>query len=139
LKGQYLAVETVFTFGLGLIVAVSIVTLFNQYKVSVLSGAEEDQVEMIHSEIVSGMSALREADSSTGFGRGRYEVGLPDTVSGSEYTLDFDGEKLEVDVENSESYSKNLTGFSGYRKEGGGDGGDVTILKRGNNFTLRAN
>jgi hypothetical protein len=138
LKGQYLAVETVFTFGLGVIVAVGIITLFNQYKFEVLSGAEDDQVEMVHSEILTGMSALKEADSGSSYGYGRYDVQLPERIAGNKYTMDVD-EGLEVKVSDSESYKLNFTGFSGYRISGDAEGGDVTILKRGNNFTVRAN
>ncbi len=136
MKGQYLAVETVFTFGLGLLVAVGMITLFNQYKVEVISSAEPHQVEVIQSEILLSMNTLRQVDVQGKNGSGRLVVDLPSRLAGKSYSVELDrGIVVNVDQE---SNRMNLTGFRSYNLEGSAEGGDITIFKRGNNFTLRA-
>jgi hypothetical protein len=136
LKGQYLAVETVFTFGLGLMLAIGVITLFDQYKSEVLSSAEPEQAEMVQTELLLAMDSLKEADESGEVGSGRYKVDLPDTLAGKSYFIRFD-DGLLVEA-GDESYSMNPNGFTGYDLQGSVEGGDVTIFKQGNNFTLRA-
>lgn len=135
MKGQYLAVETVFTFGLGLMVAIGVIVLFDDYRSGVMSSAEPEQVVMIRSEVLLAMDALREVDEE-GSGSGSYQVDLPDNVAGSRYSLNL-GNSLRVNV-GSEVYELDLTGYDDYNLDGGAPGGDITIFKRGNNFTLRA-
>ncbi|MFB6099773.1 MAG: hypothetical protein ABEK16_00735 [Candidatus Nanohalobium sp.] len=136
MKGQYLAVETVFTFGLGLMLAVGVITLFNQYKAGLLSEVEPEQAEMVQSEVLVALNALREVDESGKVGEGRYSVDLPQTLAGSSYNLRL-GSELVVGV-NGRTYSMDVKGFRGYRLKGAARGGDVTIFKRGKNITLRA-
>lgn len=136
MKGQYLAVETVFTFGLGLIVAIGIITLFNQYKTDVLAGAEPHQVDMIQSEIGLALDTLREADGSLKNSSGRYTMELPDNIAGKSYTIDME-KPLVINV-GDKTYKRNLTGYKYYNLKGGASGGDLTIFKQGNNFTMRA-
>lgn len=135
MKGQYLAVETVFTFGLGLMVAIGVITLFHEYRMGVMDDAEPDQVEMVASKIASGMNALKEVDETEN-GSGRYQVDLPETISGRSYSMRLDGSELVLRV-GREPYRKNLVGFSNYDLIGGASGGDITVFKEKNQFELR--
>jgi hypothetical protein len=136
LKGQYLAVETVFTFGLGLIVAIGVIALFHQYRMGIMDDAEPDQVELVSSELLIAMNSLEELDEDGKYGSGRYQLDLPDTIAGRSYSIRM-GENLSIQV-GGEEYRTELDSFQGYRFEGGVSGGDVTVFKDQNNFTLRA-
>jgi hypothetical protein len=135
LKGQYLAVETVFTFGLGLMVAIGVIALFHQYRIGVMDNAEADQVELISSQVLLALNALEEVDDSS-MGDGRYQIDLPDTIAGQSYSIQLrDG--LTVTV-GGQDYRTGLDGFTGYEFEGGVSGGDVTVFKEQDKFMLRA-
>jgi hypothetical protein len=136
LKGQYLAVETVFTFGLGLMVAIGVIALFHQYRMGVMDNAEADQAEMVSSQVLLALNALEEVDEGGDMGGGRYEVDLPDTIAGKSYSIRLD-DNLTVTV-GSQDYRTGLNGFSGYSFEGGVSGGDVTVFKEQDKFMLRA-
>ena len=136
LKGQYLAVETVFTFGLGLMVAIGVITLFDNYKTEVLTASEANQVEIINSEILLAMDAFKQVDEGGKIGNGRYQVDLPDNIAGKSYFVKLE-DRLVIEV-GSESYSTKPEGFDGYNLRGSVEGGDLTIFKEGNNFTVRA-
>lgn len=137
MKGQYLAVETVFTFGLGLLVAIGIITLFDQYRIGAMESAEPDQVDVINSEILYAMETLKHVDEDGRSGSGRIDLDLPDDLAGKSYSLRLNN-NLTVLV-GSEQYEVPVRGFTGYDLSGGAPGGDVTVFKENKEFILGAN
>lgn len=117
-------------------VAVGVIVLFNQYRVEVVSTSEPAQAEMIQSKLVSGMNVLKEADTRSSYGSGRYSVELPDTLAGKSYSIEL-GDDLVLEMTD-RSYSFDLKGFHRYDLEGSVEGGDVTIFKRGNKMSVRS-
>lgn len=129
--------ETVFTFGLGLLVAIGVITLFHQYRIGALEGAEPNQVDVINSEILYAMETLKHVDEDGKSGSGRIDVDLPNSLAGKSYSLRL-SDNLTVLVA-SEEYEVPVRGFTGYDLSGGAPGGDVTVFKEDNEFILRAN
>jgi hypothetical protein len=135
-KGQYLAVETAFTFGLGLMVAIGVIGLFQQYSTSSMDGLEEKQVKIASSEILNNMRSLKQVDSTIESGSGLIRFDIPERIGGKPYTVRF-GNNLSFIV-GEEVYYRDLREFRAFDLEGSVDGGEVTILKDQNNFKLRS-
>lgn len=135
MKGQYLAVETVFTFGLGLMVAIGVIVLFDEYRISVMDEAEPQQVDYIQAEVLNSLEALREIDESQK-GSGNIKLDLPRTLAGKDYSIDMN-RRLVINVQN-RKYRSKLKGFQDYEFEGGASGGDITIFKNEDQYTMRA-
>ena len=136
MKGQYLAVETVFTFGLGLIVAIGVITLFHQYRVGVMDGSQEEQAEMVSSQVLMALNSLKSVDEPGSSGSGSYSIDLPDNVAGKSYSIRMSDE-LVVKSGNS-IYRTEIDGFNGYNMVGSVRGGDITVFKEQDKFLLRA-
>ena len=137
MKGQYLAVETVFVFGLGLIAAIGVITLFNQFKIGVLDDAEPRQADLISSEIENAMRNLASTDDASKNVNGYYRLELPDRLAGNDYSIDVDSDEITVRV-GSDSYSDRINGLDGYTLTGTASGGDVTVFKQRNQLGVRA-
>ena len=131
MKGQYLAVESVTTLGMGLIVAIGTITAFSNYKGGLMNQAEEYQLDIVEAKVTNAVYSIKEADS------GETRVELPETVAGQDYELVFD-RGLRIFINNREY----TTGFQElsetYNFQGTVTGGSVKIFKRGNQYILRA-
>ena len=126
MKGQYLAVETVLTFGLGLIAASGIITALNTYSSGVYDTASEVEAKMVQERVLDGMNALRPVK-----GEASRSIDLPDKVSNRDYVVE-GGDSLVVDVDG-EEYSANLP----VRDELEGSGtGDIRLVKNPDGFTI---
>ena len=137
MKGQYLAVETVFVFGLGLMAAIGVITLFNQFKIGVLEDAEPQQAEIVSSKIENAMRGLSSVDGSDEDSTGYYRVDLPERIAGSDYSINMRNRKVILDV-GSESYTRSVEGLNQYTLTGSASGGDVTVFKQRNQLGVRA-
>lgn len=130
MKGQYLAVETTLTFGMGIALAIGTIAVFSGYSDQVENSAQEQESKIVKSKIQSALFKLKGVDA------GQTSVELPRRLGSTEYTvaLDDDIKILTSDRTYSESFEALGTG---YRLSGTADGGTVNIYKSGNNFTLR--
>jgi hypothetical protein len=129
-KGQYLAIETVLTFGMGLALAIATITVFNNYRSYVIDTTTDKEVNLIQSEVRNTIFHLKSTDS------GNMEVDLPSDIGGSDYSLSlYNGVRVSV---NQNTYEKNFNGLNNrYDFEGTTDGGTVKIYKQEDNFILR--
>lgn len=130
MKGQYLAVEGVATFGMGLLVAIGTVTAFTAYKEGVVGKAGERQVDAVESRLVEAVYGLRDVDS------GYRSVDLPSKIGGRSYQIGF-SDGIHVFYAGKEHVTQ-LEQLSGHEFRGSAEGGAVKVFKRGNQFTLRA-
>ncbi|MFB6147263.1 MAG: hypothetical protein ABEJ66_00105 [Candidatus Nanohaloarchaea archaeon] len=132
MQGQYLAIESVLTFGLGLVVAIGTVSAFSSYRSQVMDQATARQVDVIESRISQALQTLDDVDS------GSLRIELPKEVGSSEYIVAFGRESLRITVENGERYTTDLEQFNYYSFQGSTGGGAVKVFKRGDQFILRA-
>lgn len=130
MKGQYLAIETTLTFGMGIAVAIGTIAVFSGYSDDVEDSAKEQEAKIVKSNIQSALFKLKDVDS------GRTQVELPEQLGSTDYTVALDDEIqiLTSDRTYTESFESLVTG---YRLSGSTEGGTVNIYKSGNNFTLR--
>lgn len=130
MKGQYLAIETTLTFGMGIVVAIGSIAVFSGYSNDVEDSAKTQEAKIVKSNIQSALFKLKEVDS------GRTQVKLPEQLGSTDYTVALDNEIqiLTSDRTYSESFDALVTG---YRLSGSADGGTVNIYKSGDNFTMR--
>lgn len=131
MKGQYLAVETMLTFTMGIAIALGAISIFSGYRGDILQTTTEKEVQMVHSELRNAMFQLKSTDS------GQIEVQLPSDIGGSDYSIAIhDGIRVNV---NHAAYSQNLAALDQrFDFQGSVDGGSVTLYKRGNQFILRS-
>ena len=137
LKGQYLAVETVFVFGLGIMVAIGVIGIFNQFQSGVLDRAEPQHVELVSSKIETGVRSLSYADTDTAYSSGYRQIDLPQRVAGRSYSIELDGGEIVLRVED-DTYRESFSGLNSYDFSGSSGGGDVTVFKEGRQYTLRS-
>ncbi len=129
MKGQYLAVETVLTFAMGISLALGTTTMFNDYSEDVASSSMEKESQVVRSEIQNSIFHLKSSD------RGSIEVNLPEEIGGRDYRLAIDREILVLT--RSERFSSKLDELNKYNYSGTVNGGSVNIYKTGNNIILR--
>lgn len=96
-----MAVESVLTFGLGIIVATGIIGLFSNFSTNVFNTAEEAEAEAVKSEIKEAFNSLEVVS-----GTAHKDIDLPDTVSNSEYTILFSENEIRLETRTSEYTSK---------------------------------
>lgn len=132
-EGQYLAVESVLTFGLGLMVAIGTVTAFSSYRGQMLDKASERQVNIVESRVLQTVQTLEDTDS------GSMSVNLPHEIGSQSYTIIFSNGELRILLESGKEHSTELDQFHDHVFQGSTSGGPVKVFKRGDQFTLRAN
>lgn len=131
MKGQYLAIETMLTFGMGIALAIGTISVFENYRTQVIDSTTDKEITIVQSELQNAIFDLKSADS------GNIEVELPDDISGSEYSISLD-EGIRVSV-NRRTYEKDLNNLNQrYDFQGTVDGGNVQIYKQENRFLLRS-
>lgn len=84
-KGQYLAIETVFSIGLSLVVAIAAIGLFNNYRGSVMDTINDRDYTVIKSEVETAIHNLEGASSGSYItldvprpGQSNYRIALDD-------------------------------------------------------------
>lgn len=130
MKGQYLAIETVLTFGMGIAIALGTITAFTSYKDNMVDATVNEQVTTVESEIRDTVFQLENTDS------GHLPVELPERLGESSYTVALDdGVKIFVQ---DRSYSSDFKRFDNYEFQGSIEGGgEAKIYKRNNQYSLR--
>lgn len=104
MKGQYLAVESVLTFGLGLIAAIGIISVFSTYSDGIYATAEDVQAEIMMERVLNNMYSIRPVK-----GTASRDVDLSNDIAGSDYQLilndgviiDVNGERYRSDTPDS--------------------------------------
>jgi len=121
-----MAVETVLTFGLGLIAAVGIISVFDSYSSGVYDTAEETEARIVQEQVLDGMNSLRPVE-----GEAYKELSLPDKISNRNYQVVGEGE-LIVNVDGTE-YSANIPVQDSIT---GSASGDIRLSKTSQGFEL---
>lgn len=129
MKGQNLAVETVFTVGLGIAVATGIVTVFNQYNTDVSDEAMQKQSQVTASEIKNSIYSLESAQT------GEVSVDLPEEMGSNSYRIEL-GEDISI-ISNGVEKEYSLDGVNGRLEvSGSAPGGDVKLFKSGREISI---
>lgn len=100
MKGQYIAIETVLTFALGLVAAVGIISIFDSYSSDVYDTSERVEANIVQEEILKNVNTLRPVR-----GEGHIEFDLPEKISNRDYQVVAD-DRIYVEVGSSEYSTK---------------------------------
>lgn len=131
MKGQYLAIESVLTVGMGLTLAIGIITIFDNYQQDITETTMEKDAETVEYRLKSSLYSMRNVDS------GSEEIELPEKIGGREYTTVLDEDVRIITPE--KEYISNINNLQEYEKEGSVPGGTVTLYKSGDQYILRSN
>lgn len=126
MKGQYLALESVLTFGLGLIAAVGIIGAFDSYSRGIYDTSEKVEADIVAERVLDNVNSLRAVE-----GDAYREVNLPEDISNRDYTILF-GDNLTVNVDG-DRYVSQIPMEENF--EGSGSG-QVRIYRTNNGFEL---
>lgn len=131
MKGQYLAIESVLTFGMGIILALGVITIFNSYKEDVVQSTTEKDVISVRADVQNGLKIAESFDS------GFIELDLPTDLEGNDYRVGINEELRIISQDVNRSYS--LKGINEKIKLSGTvEGGEnLRIYKRENVITIR--
>lgn len=132
MKGQFIAVEAVLSLGIGLVVALGLLTAFTSFQSSIMEDVEVSQVDAIQSEVGATLLALGDMRN----GSADVTLELPESIGDKSYQMDMDNGSFFVLV-GSEEYVKDFENLnSSYSFSGSADGGEVSILKEENKLIL---
>lgn len=132
MKGQFIAVEAVLSLGIGLVVALGLLTAFTSFQSSIMEDVEVSQVDAIQSEVGATLLALGDMRN----GSADVALELPESIGDKSYQMDMDNGSFFVLV-GSEEYVKDFENLnSSYSFSGSADGGEVSILKEENKLIL---
>lgn len=131
MKGQYLAVESVLTVGMGLTLAIGVISIFDNYQTEIVESTQQKEAETVEYRLKSATYSLKNADS------GRKRVELPEEIGGTSYSIAM-GNEIQITTPET-NYTTSIDNLEEYRKQGSVQGGTVTLYKSGNQFTLRSN
>ena len=123
--------ESVLTVGMGLTLAIGVISIFDTYQEDITESTETKDAETAQYRLKSTAYNLRSVDS------GQEKIELPEKIGGMEYTVAFDEEIRVITPE--EEYISNINNLEEYSKKGSVQGGTVTLYKTGNQYTLRSN
>lgn len=128
MKGQYMAVETIITFGMGIVLAIGTVTLFTLHKSESMDTIEDRQMTITESRIADAVQSLRNSD------RAEKNIRLPSKIGEQDYTIAF---KDGVVINSREEKRKFLTHMAhDYSFSGSADGGDIKIIKEEEEYVV---
>lgn len=127
-KGQYMAIESMLTFAMGLVLALGTITIFTTYRSNAMDNIERRQLVVTESRIAEAVKNLQQAD------RGVKTLKLPEEIGGEEYTVSFQ-RGLRVITATDERHSLQHLSRK-YSFSGTSHGGEIKIIKNQNNFTL---
>lgn len=128
-----MAVEYVMIFSVGIIMAIGALSAFDALRQEVASTSAETEKEIIISQIKSKIHHL----SSIEDGEAEIQMEIPQSVDGSSYQVSLEEDQILVFVRNTErTHSLNSTVYQGYDFEGTASGGDITLYKSDDTFTI---
>lgn len=128
MKGQYLAIESVLTLGIGLVIATGTITLFTDYRDGALETGKDEQAVIAGSKIINAINTLKTVDE------GEKTVDLRERIGNDEYRIEMD-EELVIRSQG-DDYSFKLNNEK-YSYNGFTEGGPVKLFKSGNEIKLR--
>lgn len=132
MKGQFIAVEAVMSLGIGLLVALGILTAFTTFQGSIMDDVERAQVDEVQSKVAVAVMQIGHTNVSSA----QVEVSLPDSLGDASYQLNLDNGKLFV-LSGGDEYVLTFENLnSTYSFSGSASGGEVSILKDGNNLII---
>jgi hypothetical protein len=130
-KGQYLAIESVLTLGIGLAMAAGTIAMVNDYQSQLLNTNQAAQIDIIESKVINAVYTLESADS------GEVTVNIPRRIGEETYRIAFNnGLKIRYD---GETYSNGFNNLEhDYSFSGVSRGGPVKVFKKQDEYILRA-
>jgi len=128
-KGQYLAIESVLTIGIGLVIATGTITIFTDYRDNVLDSGKDKQAEIIRSKIINSLNTIKKVD------QGEKSVQLRERLGDSEYQIKME-DNLTI-ITNKDEYQFKLSDDR-YSYSGFTDGGPVKLFKSGKQIEIRS-
>lgn len=132
MKGQFIAVEAVMSLGIGLIVALGLLTAFTAFQGSIMEDVERAQINSVESEISVALMQI----GSTNVSYGEVSLDLPETLGDRSYQLNFENGSLYILAGGSQYRSTFENLNTTYSFRGSASGGEVSILKEGNNLII---
>jgi hypothetical protein len=129
LKGQYLAIETMITVGIGISVAIGSIAFFESYRQRAYDSDARADARKAASEILMEAEALEDVDSGT------VELQLPRQVGSSGYSVSA-GEFVNV-TSAGRTYSFSAASV-GAELTGRSRGSDATLIKSGDQIIMRS-
>lgn len=130
MKGQYLAVESVLTVGMGLSLAIGVVAVFGTYQDEVSQTTRDKEIKTVNYRMQNAIYELRNADS------GSAEIQLPERVGGVQYRVALDDGIRIITPE--EDYTHSLNNLDQMQLQGSASGGEVILYKSENQYSLRS-
>lgn len=130
-KGQHLAIETVLSLAISIIVATAVITAFNSYSDTVMDSIHERHATEIQAQVLTAVYNLRTVDSGSGI-----EVEIPET-QGGDYRVSFEQDQLVIEVEEKEFIKEinNVGWASGF--DGSVERSNFKIMKLEDRIVLR--
>lgn len=129
MKGQNLAVETVFTVGLGIALATGVVGVFDQYQSDISETTAQKQAQIAAAKLKTTIHGLEAVDE------GEEAVSLPDEMGSNSYTVEL-GDDITIVSQNKERHYP-LNGLSNRLSvSGSASGGTVKVYKSGDQIKL---
>ena len=126
MKGQYLAVESVLTFGLGLVLAIGVIAAFETYSSGIYDASEDVQASMIQNEVLEAFNVLQAVEGSA-----EVELDLPESAGSRDYRIEASDE-LAV-VTDSNMYERVLAMDGSVSGTGSGE---IRITKSGDSYEI---
>ncbi|MFB6209423.1 MAG: hypothetical protein ABEJ56_04800 [Candidatus Nanohaloarchaea archaeon] len=130
MKGQYLAVESVLTFAMGLSLAITTLAIFTNYQNSIDTTTENKERKIVNNRIKSAIYDLNSSHS------GNKLLELPEDIGGKDYTVTINQEIKTITA--SEEFSTSISNFETYDMSGSVSGGDARLYKTGRKYVLRS-
>lgn len=126
MKGQYLAVESVLTLGLGLVLAIGVISAFETYSSGIYDASEEVQASMIQNRVLETFNVLKAVKGSA-----EVELDLPESAGSRDYRIEA-SDNIVV-ITDSGEYERSLPVDGSVSGSGSGE---IRIVKSGNSYEL---
>ena len=131
-KGQYLALETVLSLGISIIVATSTVVLFDDYRGTVMEDINDRHSMEMESKIITSLNNLKHLDSGSSI-----SLDLPDLPASDPYRVSLEDYRLVIES-NRNSYTQEIANRDWIGSmRGSVTSTDVQILKIEDEIVLR--
>ena len=126
MKGQYLAVESVLTFGLGLVLAIGVIAAFETYSSGIYDASEDVQASMIQNEVLEAFNVLQAVEGSA-----EVELDLPESAGSRDYRIEASDELAVVTDSNR---SERVLAVDG--PVSGTGSGEIRVVKSGDSYEV---
>lgn len=113
-KGQYLILEEMLVFSIGIMVTISLLSTFHLFRRETKDGATKNQAELIANSVASSVFNLVQTEGS-----GKAEISVPKHIAGDLYYVDLEDGLVEVTIQGEEYKSQIIRSNQGVDLEGG--------------------